>query len=747
MFPLLIKGNKTQFRGIVSERLIKAHVRAYDRKGPKGQVEHVKEHEDSRRHAEKLLAHLEGLSGVVDAIKTAHEHAAKQKVSVAPSKQTTEPEQPPPHGPQGSGPQPPHGPIKPNPAVPRALVRAFMDLRNGTTLNQIMVDYRNEWSSAERATVDAWLARMNHPLAQKEGAPSQRFHALLLELMNRRKEKAKQGDMGNHISEQDTRSPAQKHGNVMGNVTGDSSSEKQKPQQNQGSNFSGKLDQLPDGASFVIPMKGSSYSGTWQKVTVGDETYWKKKGSTVYRPSAEFARFQPSIEKQLAAGPQAKPGKSAPLVSRTDTLSTKQAETTPEEHHTAIPHEQRGNAATVHTERGTEVNTHYAVVNAADLIPSHDIDLRPNPQFPATLQPRDRSRAASEDQVNRIMQNLQPSFLGASPKASEGAPIIGPDNVVESGNGRSIALARAYQQGHENADKYKRWLSENAEQFGLDTGTIGKMKQPVLVRVRTSGVDREAFVKEANENAVAVMSASEQAQSDAKQMSDRLMSLFHPDETGNLDAASNRTFLRAFLSDVAGPSDRGRLLTADGSLSQEGVTRVRNAIFAKAYENPDLLAKVTESTDSNIRNIGTALLVAAPHFAAMKDGIAKGQLFDLDISGELGEAARKLSVLKDSKDSVEDYLAQQALFGEEMSPLSKDLLRTLDAYARKPKQLGQLLTTYTEMVESAGSPNQGGFFGQSAPTKAELLEASLRKMNSDEQDEATPALFGTGTRG
>ena len=117
---------------------------------------------------------------------------------------------------------------------------------------------------------------------------------------------------------------------------------------------------------------------------------------------------------------------------------------------------------------------------------------------------------------------LEPEFLGESPKASEGAPIIGPDGVVESGNARVIALKRVYEEGKPGAAKYKAWLAANADRFGLDRATLENMESPVLVRIRKTDLDREQFVREANEAAVAAMSATEQAMADAKRMSGSL---------------------------------------------------------------------------------------------------------------------------------------------------------------------------------------------------------------------------------
>ena len=88
--------------------------------------------------------------------------------------------------------------------------------------------------------------------------------------------------------------------------------------------------------------------------------------------------------------------------------------------------------------------------------------------------------------------------MGDSKLASDGAPIVGSDNIVESGNGRVLALKLAYGRGQateKQAQKYRQYLSDNAEQFGLSTEQVSSMKKPVLVRERTSDVDRKSFAE------------------------------------------------------------------------------------------------------------------------------------------------------------------------------------------------------------------------------------------------------------
>lgn len=391
-----------------------------------------------------------------------------------------------------------------------------------------------------------------------------------------------------------------------------------------------------------------------------------------------------------------------------------------------------GKTVTAKTERGTAVKVQYAVVDAKDLVTSHTTDLKVNKDYPQELQPRDRSRAASKEQIVRMVNRLEPEFLGESPKAAEGAPIVGPDLVVESGNARSIALQIAYEQNHRNAVAYRKWVLEQAEKLGYDKSAANKVKHPVLVRIRQSEVDRVQFTQEANEQAVAAMSASEQAMVDAKKLTGALLDEFVPSESGEIIHRANWDFVKRFMAEVVGSAERGRYVTADGGISQEGVTRIRNAVFAKAYGDTAAIVKLAESTDNNVRNITNAMLMAAPRLAKIKEGIAKGELHDLDLTGEIAAAVNKLSALREQGLPVERYLQQVQMFGEELSPLAKDILHTFNKHGRSAKKLAEFLMAYADGVKAVGDPRQESMFAKAKPTKAEVLEAAIKRVTESE---------------
>lgn len=381
------------------------------------------------------------------------------------------------------------------------------------------------------------------------------------------------------------------------------------------------------------------------------------------------------------------------------------------------------------TERGAKLKGQYAVIDASELVTSHDDALRDNPAYPKELQPRDRKRDASEMQIAKIAQNLQPEFLGESPQASQGAPIVGDDGVVESGNARMIALRRAY--AADDAPGYREWLKTNAWKFGLKTDEIAGVKQPVLVRLRTTDVNRAEFARQANESSVAAMSPLEQAKSDA----DRIKHLddLVTGEDGELSTAENRAFVRRFVG-MLPVTEQAALVTADGQLSQSGLARVRNAILSRAYGGGPVLQRLVESPDENIRAIAGGLVRAAPRVAKAREAMKEGALHDLDITADLVKAVDWIAQLRTRGTPVETWLSQISFFEPEASPEFKELMRWLDqnGRGRNAKRVGEFIEAYLEAVQAAGSPAQETMFADAVPSKGAIIEQAKKGIRGEE---------------
>ena len=232
------------------------------------------------------------------------------------------------------------------------------------------------------------------------------------------------------------------------------------------------------------------------------------------------------------------------------------------------------------------------------------------------------------------------------------------------------------------------------------------------------------------------MSATETAASDAAKIDSRLLDMFVTNETGVINSYANRDFISGWLNRVIPPNERGRYITNEGALSQEGLLRLKNAIFYKAYENPAIMAKFSESLDSNVKNITNAMLSLAPKFVSVKEQIQKGSLHNLDYSKDLADAAELYVRIRDRGQSVDEYLAQGNLFGDEVPAIVKDILYILENNKRSAKAINRFFAYVLDHVVKLGDPNQISIYG-TVPTynKVDVLEAIIRRFEDEGREQ------------
>ena len=349
----------------------------------------------------------------------------------------------------------------------------------------------------------------------------------------------------------------------------------------------------------------------------------------------------------------------------------------------------------------------YALMPVGNLTASHEMDGTPNAAYPQELQPRERDRAASIQQIMNIAKHLNPVLLGENNTVSDGAPIVDSNGIVESGNGRVIALSGAFKYIKENADAYHNYLRQNAEKFGISPADV--KDDSVLVRVRLSDVDRAEFTRKANESGVAAYSATETAAADANRLTPEILALFAAESDGDLLSESNRDFVKKFVTAIIPASEQGRYITADGDLTQEGLIRIRNAVFQKAYEDTALLTKMSESLDDETKNLTRALLNIAPRVVSLKADIENGTAHQTGVVKNITDAVTLYNELR-ANGMTPDQYADQMTFGDKAPDEVIKIARAFDEYKRSAKKLSEYMGNLLEGVEALGNPNQISMF-------------------------------------
>ncbi|MCZ0926437.1 hypothetical protein L0636_00860 [Halomonas janggokensis] len=402
----------------------------------------------------------------------------------------------------------------------------------------------------------------------------------------------------------------------------------------------------------------------------------------------------------------------------------------------------------VKTAKGTEVQTGFTVVEADELIASHGINGDPNPGYPEELQPRDRGREASIAWVQKTAQQLDPDSLGRTRRADTGAPIVGPDRIVESGNGRTMAIQEAYRSG--GADEYREWLEEEAHHYNLDTGRIKAMKAPVLVRVRTSQIDRREFAVEANQDDKLSMTGTEKARADADRLDEALISKLADD--GNLLSAANRDFISGFMQSL-GDTEAAQYMTTDGNPTGALIARVQAAIFSKAYNDDRLLELTADASKPEVANVISALNVSAPEFIRAQAADQAGtdaltsQIVD-SVETSLNdqavqaiiEATNLVRQAKADGSSVEEAISQLGLFGD-IPPATAAMAMFINQNNRSGKRLGVAFRAMAEFVRKEAERGQTvDMFGEGQKATLEQIIAAANQELDKEYGEGSYAI-------
>lgn len=147
----------------------------------------------------------------------------------------------------------------------------------------------------------------------------------------------------------------------------------------------------------------------------------------------------------------------------------------------------------INAKMGKEVNVkfdddniptgHIAIIEADELQPSHNNGRRNPLHFIDEAQPKERIDDASKGAARKIASKIRPEEITTSITAYTGAPTVNSRGEVIQGNNRSAALKEMWSGYQEQADKYKQYLIEHADELGLSVDDIKAVKHPVLVNM------------------------------------------------------------------------------------------------------------------------------------------------------------------------------------------------------------------------------------------------------------------------
>jgi hypothetical protein len=359
------------------------------------------------------------------------------------------------------------------------------------------------------------------------------------------------------------------------------------------------------------------------------------------------------------------------------------------------------------------------------------VDLRTLTQASGANQVRDRSRFGSEAWIETTAAKLDPSQLLPERTAVTGAPLVGPDGAIDSGNGRTRLILKA---AEAYPDKYQAYLGRlRAEGFTVPEAPNGEVWGLVMRRdTPLSDPARAAYNADANTPIGAMMSPAELAQMDAAALTDDTLDLL---KDGPVTSKANDQFVREFIGAIPQTS-RAMLLDSSGALSTEGVRRVENAIVASAFGkvDPRVVERFSEATDENSRTIVGAMSDVAPKWAKMARMFTNHALEpEFDPTYELTQALEAITGWRNQ--AVREGRPVHQIISEGMRQL--DLLAGMSPEAKAMVQafykddsfrtaigrdkLAKLFDRITENTMSLGQPQ---LFGRPGVSKLEIIQSA-----------------------
>lgn len=266
-------------------------------------------------------------------------------------------------------------------------------------------------------------------------------------------------------------------------------------------------------------------------------------------------------------------------------------------------------------------------------------------------QNRDDRSEESRALVEKIGANPDPLQIGTvQPIASNGVVWMLPNGDVIIGNHRVNGVRRGYAKG--TAENLEKFVRGDAAKRGLEIGE--GVKKPLLVFVleRIESPDGKADVHEvvrlANESQNRGFNVREQAGNDAKILLDNNLlprMAFRAD--GRIDETKSGEAIGKFRQETGAQG----MIAEDGSLAEEGQTRIQNAALAVLLGGEGtgaLLQKIMSNAGRlDMQNELRALMKMTPELMALSED--KGAY---DLRAPLAEALQLFTEWRDKDESL-----------------------------------------------------------------------------------------------
>jgi hypothetical protein len=300
---------------------------------------------------------------------------------------------------------------------------------------------------------------------------------------------------------------------------------------------------------------------------------------------------------------------------------------------------------------GKKVPIQYGVIEAGEVIPSHNADGTKNPSY--------------------VDPNV-PAFRAIT-------------------NGRVAGLQAAYGQG--TAEDYRAALLSD-DLHGIDRNVIDGMENPMLVRIMPMDQVNKNTGDVSNTGAGLSFNIVEQAKNDTNRIDLGKVSFT---DAGDITPQTVRDFIKAMPD-----TERGNLIDKQGNPTKQAVERVDAAIFQQAYNNDKLTELAFQAKDEEARNIVRALNMSA------SKAIRLGEAGDYDVRPLVNEAVEMAINARRNNISLSDAAAQADMTA---NPLANEIVQMFANNPRSAKAIGENLSNLFDNAYAEGSKTGEDMFG------------------------------------
>jgi hypothetical protein len=356
-----------------------------------------------------------------------------------------------------------------------------------------------------------------------------------------------------------------------------------------------------------------------------------------------------------------------------------------------------GNKKTVTLPNGNKIKCHYKIVEADAPTASHDErTYAPTEGFPKNengqnINDRDyQNDADAQESVRRIAANFNSLAL-------ESPPIVTKDGIVISGNNRTMSSKLAARNGTDKA--YLNDLREMIDEYGLEESDLEGFKNPRLVlevdQEHEGDYTTEEFAQ-FNRDTKKTMSNVEKAVKLTKTLNEQKISSI-ASELSNYDTMSDMyndpKGSQAFVSKlieagIIGDNEKAQYCKSDGTLNDTGKDFVETVLVGSVL-NENNIRKLDGAGGKRIRQ----KLVRAILPLIENKGNGKEYSFNAELNTAV-DIAVTVAKDHDTFKTVDDYLAQGSLFGDEKpDEVTSKLAKIIHdegekAFAKRMKDLG-----------------------------------------------------------